>query len=598
MAKQSEATLLLKFKEVGSNILSKTKNALGDIRTWAAAALTAMTSGFAIKAWKEQEEAINALNQSLVNQGIYSKELSNDYQKLAAELQKKTKFSDDDIIKAQAQLQTYAGQTKISKDLIKATLDLATAKKIDLHSAAEMVGKSIGTEMNALKRGGIEVELFGDKQNKMVQITQALNSKFEGQAEAAVQGLGSIDLMNNAFGELAEVIGEKLAPLVVWFTKNLINLANELQNNSTLSKILGASVSILTVAFIFLKTIILNAKDIIMGFFSAVGGALVAISKGEFSMALNIFTTQMKDASDKVIANNENAVNEISEVLSDFYSEGAERDAEEARLKAESEKRKHEIIKAGIVDLDKFLEARSEDQINKELVNYKLREDAHIKHLNAIIAQEGRSTVGLKAELEKRRYIDEQYKKDEIEREGDLLGIKAAMEDKRVKKFEEGSKILAGMQSSKNKTLAGIGKAAAIANIGIDTARGAVGVYTAMAQPWAGPVGVAAGIAGAAAITAFGAEKAATVAGINLAEGGIVKSTPGGVQATIGEGGRDEAVIPLESGSPIGHRINIVIQGGLLGDSSQAREFALALDRELFKLRQANQSISFDKGVI
>jgi TP901 family phage tail tape measure protein len=46
------------------------------------------------------------------------------------------------------------------------------------------------------------------------------------------------------------------------------------------------------------------------------------------------------------------------------------------------------------------------------------------------------------------------------------------------------------------------------------------------------------------------AAKTAGIAAVNsiqLAEGGIVKSSPGGTQATIGEAGRDEAVIPLDS---------------------------------------------------
>jgi hypothetical protein len=48
-----------------------------------------------------------------------------------------------------------------------------------------------------------------------------------------------------------------------------------------------------------------------------------------------------------------------------------------------------------------------------------------------------------------------------------------------------------------------------------------------------------------------------------LANGGIIKASPGGTLALIGEGGRDEAVIPLDRmGSMGGNNITINVQGG------------------------------------
>jgi hypothetical protein len=48
-----------------------------------------------------------------------------------------------------------------------------------------------------------------------------------------------------------------------------------------------------------------------------------------------------------------------------------------------------------------------------------------------------------------------------------------------------------------------------------------------------------------------------------LADGGIIKASPGGTLALIGEGGRDEAVIPLDRmGSMGGNNITINVNGG------------------------------------
>jgi hypothetical protein len=48
-----------------------------------------------------------------------------------------------------------------------------------------------------------------------------------------------------------------------------------------------------------------------------------------------------------------------------------------------------------------------------------------------------------------------------------------------------------------------------------------------------------------------------------LANGGIVRATPGGTLALIGEGGRDEAVIPLDKAGGMGGGNTIIIQGAI-----------------------------------
>jgi hypothetical protein len=48
-----------------------------------------------------------------------------------------------------------------------------------------------------------------------------------------------------------------------------------------------------------------------------------------------------------------------------------------------------------------------------------------------------------------------------------------------------------------------------------------------------------------------------------LADGGIIKASPGGTLALIGEGGRDEAVIPLDRmGGMGGNNVTINVNGG------------------------------------
>ena len=148
------------------------------------------------------------------------------------------------------------------------------------------------------------------------------------------------------------------------------------------------------------------------------------------------------------------------------------------------------------------------------------------------------------------------------------------------------------MANSNNSTLAAIGKAAALTNIAISTAEGMARALGAFPPPVS--------FAMAAAVGAAGAVQAAKVSGVALAEGGIVMGSPGGTPAVVGEGGRNEAVIPLddeEGAGAVGTTINLTVNGGLLGDTESARELAIAIDEELFKLRQNNETIAFDQGL-
>jgi hypothetical protein len=46
-----------------------------------------------------------------------------------------------------------------------------------------------------------------------------------------------------------------------------------------------------------------------------------------------------------------------------------------------------------------------------------------------------------------------------------------------------------------------------------------------------------------------------------------------------------------------GNTININVNGGLLGDDSTARQFARAIDEQLYKLRLGRESRAFDEGL-
>lgn len=104
---------------------------------------------------------------------------------------------------------------------------------------------------------------------------------------------------------------------------------------------------------------------------------------------------------------------------------------------------------------------------------------------------------------------------------------------------------LISLSNSSNKTLSAIGKTAAVANATIDTYKAINAAYSAMAG--IAVVGPALGAAVAAAAIAAGLQNVSQIASVQLADGGLVKAVTGGVPALIGEGGSDEAVLPLDN---------------------------------------------------
>ena len=93
-----------------------------------------------------------------------------------------------------------------------------------------------------------------------------------------------------------------------------------------------------------------------------------------------------------------------------------------------------------------------------------------------------------------------------------------------------------------------------------------------------------------------------------LAHGGLIDNTL--IAATPGEFVVNRASslansrlledINQSNGRSVSRGTSIVINvnGGLLGDSDSARRFAKAIDEQLFKLRQGNESRAFDSAIV
>ena len=170
--------------------------------------------------------------------------------------------------------------------------------------------------------------------------------------------------------------------------------------------------------------------------------------------------------------------------------------------------------------------------------------------------------------------------------------IDAAQAAAKVGLLNATSALVSAIAGRDSKAAFLVGKAAALAQTFVSTQ---VAMANAMATvPYPGNYAVAAQIKLAGGIN-MAAIAATTIQG--LEDGGIVRASPGGTIARIGEGGRDEAVIPLDGSSGGFGTINLTVNGGMLGTQDEAREFIRVIDREFLRLRQEGESQAFEEDV-
>lgn len=180
-----------------------------------------------VKAYETQEQSEAKLAQAMKNRGIYTEEAFEETKKFASEMQRLTKFGDEEIMMAQ-NLNISVG--KLSGEGLKrataATLDLAEAKGMKLTAAADLVSKSIGSTTNALSRYGIQIrEGVTDPTERAELIVREISKTFGGQAAAAADTYsGKLKQLSNSFGDLQEDLGKAIIPLIV-------KLANILHRN-------------------------------------------------------------------------------------------------------------------------------------------------------------------------------------------------------------------------------------------------------------------------------------------------------------------------------------------------------------------------------
>jgi len=177
-----------------------------------------------IKAFDEQAKAEQKLLTSLKGREDIQQRLIEQ----AKELQKTTLFGDEATIAAQSMLAMMGLTEEEVVKLIPLIQDFATAKGMDLVTAADLVAKSMGSSTNALSRYGIEITGAVGSSERLDTAVNQLTEKFEGQAKAAaLVGAGPLIQIGNQLGDISEQLGGRLMPYVTKFVDYLKTLISK-----------------------------------------------------------------------------------------------------------------------------------------------------------------------------------------------------------------------------------------------------------------------------------------------------------------------------------------------------------------------------------
>ena len=551
---EKQATDALNNVDNKSKALQDSLKKIGAVAGVAFAA-TSAAIGLSVAKYAENERATTKLNQALQTQGIYSARLSTLYQSYAEQLSKVTLYQDDELTSAQGTIQAYTGKLVVSKELLKATADLAQGLGVDLAQAAQIVGKNIEGSTQSLGRSGIETEKASSSSERMANIVKTVAERFNNQSTAAATGVGWFTQFHKAVEKLTEHLGQKFAPVLILAAEYGTKFFYAIADNAPLIKFIAISLGIvaaisgvvagfagLGLAF----TAIAAVMPAIIAGLTTIGGFLVSTALPIIGIIAAVTALGVGIA--VFAANWEQNWSNIADIaIAAGKVIGGAFTFDSKKMSEGFAELKNAVIKAG----DELINNETMDAVKKKIQDTfaggsedeRAEQDQYI--LDTITIQNGKV-------LENNTLFQEQNGKMLLYYGDKNKQISKANFDAQLDNQKTFLSTVATLQTAKNKELAAIGKAAAI----LDIALRAPDIWVKSYEYGMGIGGPVLGaVFGAIAETAV-AVQAAKIAGIKVAKGGFAQggsitsglSSVDNVPAILQRG---EFVAPKESAQDI-----------------------------------------------
>ena len=551
----------------------------------------------AIQAHLANARAVKTLEASYQALGITGTQALKNAKAFAGEMQNATGIADEVFLDAQRMLANFGVVGQKAQEAIKAAYALSVGRNMEFASALDLVTRAAAGQTQTLARQGIQIADNVKECDKFDAVLAQINDKFGAAAQAQMgDTITQVNALKESWGDFKEVIGGLLIPAFELLIKTGTKAVN------FLNSLTGADQNAIeaTIAKDKKRLELLNRRYMIEQ-----QSALVNAKNGQIG---EVYAKRLKDLENEMLM----VSSAITENQKTLNNEKADLAAKEAEINANTYKTAQNALAAK--------EAAQAKKTALEAQNNALKEQQSIVSQMGLDGKktEGTSSWGtltnkdsdlsdetqfaaaeerLNEMLElKRQYIEAEISDAELknnalleldnqylEQLSALEDQKAAADKKRQEKLAADKKAieqramsdLISLSSSSNKQMAAIGKTASIAQATINTYEGAT---KALAQ------GGFFGFAMAAAVIAAGLNNVAQIAGVQLADGGLVKAVTGGVPALIGEGGSDEAVLPLDSQRSMSRIGQAISDAGGAGEGSNDINLNVVFSGELASL--------------
>lgn len=487
----------------------------------------------------ENARAVNTLAAAYQAVGYTAQGAMKQAQDFATKMQNLTGIADEAFLNAQRLLANFGVVGSKAQEAIQAAYALSIGRSMDFGTAMDLVSKAAAGQTSALTRYGIQIDKNTESGAKFDAVLAQINERFGATAQAAMgDSTTKLNALSQSWGDFKEQVGaglnDGLVPAVDFLTKAV----------SWLNQAFKSLSAGWAIAFDWLFTALQGVKA---GF----------LTLGEY--AINSL---------KPIVNVLGYIPGIGKEIKGVFDNASQSLAQ----MAESAREQTATMAHMSTPLSAIL--ATEKAITEEQQN---RLDLQAEEINSRVANEQAAqeqlTEAVREGVEERKQIIEEAQTQEAEQETNLSYLKRQLGINDRKEKKSTLENITGMLRTGSKEQMAVQKAQGMAQAAISTYQAANSAYAALAPiPIIGP---ALGAAAAAAAIAYGLNNVAQISGIKLAEGGLVKAVTGGVPAIIGEGGSDEAVLPLndsqamrriggaiaeESGSIGGVVVNINVQ--------------------------------------
>jgi hypothetical protein len=618
----------LKDQETQSKSLTATTEKLKSGWVAFTAATVAVAAGL-YKVMQAADGAVRAENQlnAVLKSTHHAAGLTSDEIKnMATSLQQATLYEDDAILSGQNLLLTF---TKIGKDVFpqatETMLDMSSALGQDLKSSAMQLGKALNEPIqgvNALRRVGAQLS---DEQEKQIKnfvkmgdvasaqkvILKELEKEFGGVAKAMVDTpLGPWIQLGNKLGDIAEDVGKGIAPAMGNLAKAfgmatadgmILSDAIKLITKTLSIAIQGIAnfINLVNIFGINIKQFYNNLKsdsvtvlaEDIQNAYGEIMKAKEAAANGD-ERAAGLLKDYKKALDEARASSKQNAELDKAKIkISDELNKSTQ--SETDKLAEEAEKRKS-LREQELAEIEKHNESKKEqnDKYWSDTQEKQIKEaETYLQSIQDVMNQitsimsiaHNSEMISIDNEYRKKKKHIQATVKDETQKEKALQKL----EEETTKKKRKAAREYAETQKAMALVNAIVGTAVAIVN-------------ALQMQP------AILGIVMAAIVGALGAVQIGLIAAQPLpaaAEGALIKGSAAGSVIRAGEGGRNEAIIPLENqeameklGLPGGGGGTTIVNNYidyLIGGQTLPEEVAILIDRSLTKLKSNNNSTFF-----